>query len=165
MSTAPVAPWYRQFWPWFLIALPATVVLASIVTIAIAASTRDSLVVDDYGKIGMITERHRVWEQQAARLGVQARLHLARREGQLMLVVQGLETAPQTLQLRLSHPTLAERDQTLELTGSGDGIYRASLSHVVEGRRYVQLESATGAWRLIGELPAGSESLSLTPHS
>ncbi len=25
---APVEPWYRQGWPWFLIALPATAVVA-----------------------------------------------------------------------------------------------------------------------------------------
>jgi hypothetical protein len=31
-------PWYRQFWPWFLIALPATVVVASIATFIIANS-------------------------------------------------------------------------------------------------------------------------------
>ena len=35
-------PWYRQFWPWFLIALPGSVVVASMVTIWLAASTSDS---------------------------------------------------------------------------------------------------------------------------
>lgn len=165
MTSSTTAPWYRQFWPWFLIALPATVVLASMVTIAIAASTRDSLVVDDYGKIGMITEQRRAWEQEAARLGLQARLHLARQDGQLMLVLQGAESAPERLQLRLTHPTLAERDRTVELSGSGDGVYRARLSHILEGRRYVQLEDAAAGWRLTGELAADSEALVLSPSS
>jgi FixH len=31
-------PWYRQFWPWFLIALPGSVVIASFVTLYIASS-------------------------------------------------------------------------------------------------------------------------------
>lgn len=31
-------PWYRQFWPWFIMLLPATVVVASIVTLMLAAS-------------------------------------------------------------------------------------------------------------------------------
>jgi hypothetical protein len=30
------APWYKQFWPWFLISLPAAVVVASMFTIKIA---------------------------------------------------------------------------------------------------------------------------------
>ena len=28
--------WYKQFWPWFLISLPASVVVASMFTISIA---------------------------------------------------------------------------------------------------------------------------------
>ena len=49
---APVEPWYRQGWPWFLIALPATAVVAGIATLVIAAKTFDGMVVDDYYKEG-----------------------------------------------------------------------------------------------------------------
>jgi hypothetical protein len=31
-------PWYVQFWPWFLILLPAAAVVASIVTLIIATT-------------------------------------------------------------------------------------------------------------------------------
>ena len=37
-------PWYRQFWPWFLIALPLTAVIGGLVTIVIAVRTSDTLV-------------------------------------------------------------------------------------------------------------------------
>jgi len=40
-------PWYRQFWPWFIIALPASVVVASFFTLWLAISNPDPLVVDD----------------------------------------------------------------------------------------------------------------------
>ncbi|WP_425348331.1 FixH family protein, partial [Vibrio splendidus] len=30
-----VKPWYKQFWPWFLIALPATVVIWTIMTVIV----------------------------------------------------------------------------------------------------------------------------------
>ncbi|MEQ8516343.1 MAG: FixH family protein, partial [Chromatocurvus sp.] len=43
-------PWYRQFWPWFLIVLPGTVVVASIATLIIAVRGSDDLVVDEYYK-------------------------------------------------------------------------------------------------------------------
>ena len=39
-------PWYRQFWPWFIIALPASAVIASIITFWLAVSHPDQLVVD-----------------------------------------------------------------------------------------------------------------------
>jgi hypothetical protein len=40
-------PWYRQFWPWFIIALPASAVIAGFITLWLAISRPDHLVVDD----------------------------------------------------------------------------------------------------------------------
>lgn len=40
-------PWYRQFWPWFLIALPAAAVVASMITLWLAVTNKDPLVVED----------------------------------------------------------------------------------------------------------------------
>ena len=44
---SPVTPWYRQFWPWFIIALPASAVVASFFTLWLAISRPDYIVVDD----------------------------------------------------------------------------------------------------------------------
>ena len=43
----PVTPWYRQFWPWFIIALPAAAVVASFVTLWLAISRPDYVVLDE----------------------------------------------------------------------------------------------------------------------
>ena len=40
-------PWYRQFWPWFIIALPASAVIASFISLWLAVSNPDHLVVTD----------------------------------------------------------------------------------------------------------------------
>ena len=37
-------PWYRQFWPWFLLALPAAAVIGGILTVIIAVSNPDPLI-------------------------------------------------------------------------------------------------------------------------
>ena len=51
-------PWYRQFWPWFIIALPTVVVIASLLTVYIAVSHPDPLVDGDYYRHGLtINER------------------------------------------------------------------------------------------------------------
>lgn len=42
-----IEPWYKQFWPWFIIALPASVVIASFFTLWLAISNPDHLVVTD----------------------------------------------------------------------------------------------------------------------
>lgn len=38
-------PWYKQFWPWFIIALPASAVIASFITLWIAIANPDGMVV------------------------------------------------------------------------------------------------------------------------
>lgn len=40
-------PWYRQFWPWFIIALPASAVIASFISLWLAISHPDQLVVNE----------------------------------------------------------------------------------------------------------------------
>ena len=49
MSKAPEIhpPWYRQFWPWVLIAIPLLTVIASGITLWLALSRPDTLVVDE----------------------------------------------------------------------------------------------------------------------
>lgn len=45
-------PWYRQFWPWFIIALPCAAVVGSIATAIIASKDGVNLVAEDYYKQG-----------------------------------------------------------------------------------------------------------------
>ena len=40
-------PWYREPWPWIIIGLLGTVIVASFITLWIAISNPDGLVVDD----------------------------------------------------------------------------------------------------------------------
>jgi hypothetical protein len=40
-------PWYRQFWPWVLIAIPLSAVIMGGITLWLALANPDYLVVDD----------------------------------------------------------------------------------------------------------------------
>lgn len=62
-------PWYRQFWPWFLILLPASVVVASLYTMYLASSGADDLVVDEYYKDGLAINRQLEKSNAARRWG------------------------------------------------------------------------------------------------
>ena len=46
-------PWHKQFWPWFIIALPTAAVIASFVSLWLALSHPDQLVVteDEYQQL------------------------------------------------------------------------------------------------------------------
>lgn len=53
IMTQPLSkPWYRQFWPWFIIALPTAAVVGSITTAIIASQDGVNLVAEDYYKQG-----------------------------------------------------------------------------------------------------------------
>ncbi len=144
-------PWYRQFWPWFLIAIPAASVVAGLLTVWIAATTADGLVVDDYYRAGLAINKVLARERRAAELGVRADLLFA--AGRLRVVLQG--AAPAKLRVRLLHPTRAGHDRTLLIEGHG-GVYEAPLPPLPPASWHVHVEPADGAWVLKGRvrLPA-----------
>ena len=47
MNNQTEQPWYRQFYPWMLIALPASAVIAGFITLYLAISRPDALVRKD----------------------------------------------------------------------------------------------------------------------
>ena len=158
-------PWYRQFWPWFLIALPAAAVIGSIITVSLAVNTPDALVVDDYDKIGIATQRKLERDELAARLAVQAAPSLRRDAASatdVFVTLSGRMTEPPAaLHLLLTHPTLAhlDVDTTLEWVGSG---FAGTLPELSPGRYYVQITPVDGSWRLSGELDSHTRDLVLS---
>jgi len=142
-------PWYRQFWPWVLIALPSTAVIAGIATLFIAMHDPDGLVVDDYYKAGLAINRSIERERAAAERGMRGRLLLV--QGSLSLDLasaQGSVTEP--VQLSLLHATRAGNDQVFELTPGAAGSYHAEVAALPPGRWIVRVEA--NDWRIVGSL-------------
>lgn len=153
-------PWYRQFWPWFLIALPATMVVASFVTLWLAMSTPNPMVVDDYARIARSTELRLERDKAAAALGVEAEIRFVAGADIVEVRLRPATVVPASLQLRLSHPLIEQRDLVVDLMPVPGG-WSAGLEPP-EGRWYLQLYPGDGAWRLSGEL-AGQRELLLVP--
>lgn len=143
-------PWYRQFWPWFLIALPGTVVVASVATLLLALSNDDSRVVDDYYKEGLAINQRLATDQIASQLALQAQLAIAA-DGRVELTLTGELAPPAQLQLQLIHPVDNRRDQTVLLArvDASSGHYAGLLDNVPAGRWHLQLgDPADPRWRL-----------------
>ena len=47
MTQHPVRPWYREPWPWILMAGPAIVVVASFITLWLAVTGADPVIADN----------------------------------------------------------------------------------------------------------------------
>lgn len=157
-------PWYRQFWPWFLIALPATAVCASLYTVYLAASDPPALVVDDYSRIGLANKQNLQLDNYASQFNLQAALSIGEGDAPTLSVsLSGnLPENPESLVLKLAHPTLAELDQRLTLVAA-EGQYVGVLP-ARQARYYVQLEPTNGLWRLSGQMLANSTVVMLAPR-
>ncbi len=149
-----VLPWYKQFWPWFIFMLPASVVVAGITTVFIAFNNADSLVVDDYYKQGLGINQVLEQDKMATTLAIEANTTIDALIGEVRVVLQGdFVEQPQTLLFQWIHPTIKERDFSLELKRSPTNDYVGQLTTGVDGRWYLQLSADTPEpWRLKTEV-------------
>lgn len=126
MNTLPVR-WYKQFWPWALIALPASAVIASLFTAYLAAHKPDALVADDYYKAGLAINKELAAQRSASQMGINAQVHIDTATSLIFIELHGNFTAPpDSLLLRLIHPTLSGQDLSLTLNRHTDGHYSAT---------------------------------------
>lgn len=146
-------PWYREPWPWILMAGPAIVVVAGIATAWIAFESNDGLVEDDYYKQGLAINQRLLRDKAAEDLGLGAELIAGANGRDLRLFLSGAQaaSAPERLLLRLIHPTRAGNDQTIELAPDGSGFFVGRLATPVSGRWNVQVEDSRRQWRLAAE--------------
>jgi hypothetical protein len=147
----PKLPWYRELWVWLLIALPLTAVIGSMITIYLAVSTADGLVVDDYYKRGKAINMDLARDAAAARYQLKASIDLDLRDNYMRLQLENSAADfPETLTFSLLHPTQAGYDQVITLQHVGDGVYSGRIGETARGKWYLQLEADD--WRLSGSM-------------
>jgi uncharacterized protein len=152
LPASDTKPWYRLFWPWFLILLPACVVVAAIATAVIAHRGADDLVVDDYYKDGLAINRRLEKQQRAQALGISARLTIADSEVHVAMTGPVTETE---LRLSLAHPLEADRDFSVTLARVGPDKYLGSLADDIAPRWHWVLEQQQDdGWRVDGTVEA-----------
>jgi hypothetical protein len=146
-------PWYKQFWPWFLISLPLSVVIASMITINLAITTNDGLVSDDYYKEGLAIKKDADSAAQADALGLSADLAYDAETGAIDLQLKGDEAAMvPALTLNVVHPTIPNRDQIINLTKLHEGRYAGRLAELQPGNWKLRLGPEDKTWRIEGRM-------------
>lgn len=153
-------PWYRQFWPWFLMALPATAVVASLTSAWFAVTTSDGLVTDDYYQEGRAIAETLARSQRAKTLDIMAGVSLSRESMKIRLSGNDQFVLPPALNAMLSHPTRAGLDRQLALKREGDS-YVGEMLLPASGHWLVLVEDEAKTWRLLGSmrLPAANETI------
>lgn len=146
-------PWYKQFWPWFVIALPATAVVAGLITVVIAVQNKPDIVRDDWYKDGMAIKVRKERIERAKALGIEFAYVLERDSRKLHLTPAGLEVASTPLlTLHLQHPTIADRDIEATAVLMPDGNYSALLETLPAGLYSIKISAPGSDWQINGDI-------------
>jgi hypothetical protein len=136
-------PWYRDRWPWLLIAGPVAVVVASLVSAWIAAASDDGVVAQDYYKQGLLINRKLKLVAAAPAREPGATIALSH-GGELHVRLEGV-AQPARLELKLSQPGGHDL-RIIVFTAAAEAEWIGTLPELGTGRRIVTLESE--AWRM-----------------
>ncbi|SFM51045.1 FixH family protein [Marinobacter zhejiangensis] len=147
----PVSPWFRQPWFWFLLIFPTAAIIWCIFMITMAVTSQNSMVTDDYSKEGRGINMELARDEKAVELGLQAQLDFAERTVQVNLEGNSGASNYPYLVLNLFHPTLEDRDLTVQLMPVNEHAYSGNLPSGTEGRWYLDLRGPDNDWRLKGE--------------
>ncbi|HWH48409.1 MAG TPA: FixH family protein [Burkholderiales bacterium] len=147
-------PWYREPWPWLLMAGPVIVVVAGVLTAWIALTHEDGLIAADYYTQGLAINKVIRRETAAAALDLRARVLFGESRVRVFLSAPAL---PQELVLRLVHRTRAGLDREARLYNGAAGWYEGEMPLVASGRWNLFLEDGDRSWRLTGDWDAATQ--------
>ncbi len=153
MTHNEIEPWYRQFWPWFLIALPLTAVIGGIVTIWIAVTNQTGLVSESYYQEGL-SINEKLEQDRFAKQAQLATTILFSEENQLLTVhLSGDIPLPGSLSLKLASSFDPNLDKDFQLQRLDQQIlYQVPYSGSSPGRYYLSVVPPDNRWRLKKEI-------------
>jgi len=145
-SSLPTTPWYKQFWPWFLIFLPATAVVASITTFIIAQNNQPEMVSSNSYKEGLAINTNMKLQENAKQLGIKEKVIIGPTTFSLHLT--GLNLPIEYIQLKLRHSTISQHDKNLKLVRISDGVFQAPFILPIAGKWYLTIHDPDNTWEI-----------------
>jgi hypothetical protein len=157
MHDNDIEPWYKQFWPWFLIGLLGLSVIVGLSLLFVSIAFKDSMVRDNYYKEGRAINMHLGRDQMARDLSLVANFAIDDLTGEISLTLNGdLEVYPTILQFDLISPSHSNRDRVIALNRVTANEYAGQMPERIEGRHYIDLSdpgrTGEAGWRLTDEI-------------
>ena len=146
-------PWYKQFWPWFVMFFPATAVVAGISTVVIAVKSSDGLVESEYYKKGVMINFSKEMDRRAEELGLSGYARVDTSADELYVLLEALPEATPTdnITVMLKHATRADMDHSLSVSPTSAKEFRSDLGELAAGKWHVIVEMPE-QWRLSGTI-------------
>ncbi|WP_107878823.1 FixH family protein [Neisseria animaloris] len=148
--------WYKEPWPWILMAGPAIVVVAAFVTFYLAQKNAADLVSDDYYKDGKHIDIQLHRDEEALKRNIHAQVLISPDHNAAKVFVSGDFDPKEAVNLVLLHPAKKTGDQTVKLqaaqggvTSGGKSEYNAVFKPLPDTNHwYIRVEDAAGKWRV-----------------
>ena len=140
-------PWYKQFWPWFLIAIPLSSLIVGSQVIRLATDGTNSMVVDDYYKQGKAINSRLDKIEKARALNISTELSIQSANVALTFL-SGAPQSGEALKLEFFHATQEAKDITILLTQDASGIYRSSEEFNIKGNWQLRLTPLDESWKV-----------------
>ena len=144
-------PWYKQFWPWFLIFLPMCAVTGSFVTLGLFTKNSVELGCEHYYKEGkgINVDLTRIHVAKGFKLNASV---VSTPKGVSFKLDKGkLELYP-ALKVSFTHRTLPDRDFERTLSSDANGNYRLRLDTPLQGPWFIKLEPHNKEWIIQGKV-------------
>jgi len=158
-KTGAERPWYKDRWPWLLMAGPALAVIAGVITFRIAVVTADDMVTDDYYKRGKDINLELTRDKAAVTMGIDAQAMFSDDHQSVRILTTSKTPLQGDPVLSLLHPTRQQDDQRIALQRQGDNLYQARINPGNAKHWYIRLEDKAGTWRLQGEWRPGESDM------
>ena len=168
MTTFEARPWYREPWPWILLAIPVATIIAGAITMAIALRGADGVVAEDYSKRGLEIGVEASRQERARTLGLRADVRwdgLAAGDAIRVTLHGDASARGTTVRLRLVHPAHSSADRvallsrqrrddgTIDGTADGTAAYVGAWSPATDAGvlRVGRVVLETEQWRIDGD--------------
>ena len=143
--------WYREPWPWILIAIPAVSVILGIAMVVLAVRTDDGLVTGDYYRQGLAINKVLERDAKAQALGLRASIGFDASRTLIRAVITGKVERDRVVRISFAHPTRAGFDRKTMLVPDGTGTWEGRIEPLVATEKWhVTLEEPQEGWRLTG---------------
>lgn len=144
-------PWYREPWPWLLMAGPVIVVIAALATFGIAVKSDDGIVADDYYQQGKEINKQLHRDQVAQAMGLSAQVLFSADMRQVRVMTTSKQPLPAELELLLLHPAQDDFDQHIALHRVSDNVYQGTVKPAPANHWYLHLQDKSKQWRVQGD--------------
>lgn len=155
--------WYREPWPWVLILLPLTTVIASCYSFFLFEQHKVALVSEDYYQQGKAINQDLTRLRQAQALAIVAELSQAPKSDNVTVKLNKGKLANYPIILVvLQHRTLPAQDIWQRLTAKDNlGHYSFKLAEPLQGPWYIEITDVAKTWAINGTIKLPEQATAL----